>query len=63
MKLPQNVWPVSGESREMAIFADRYEMTISLVVFEKQSWRGAECDDEPEEDVLDRFLSGGQAAR
>lgn len=62
VRLPQNVWPVSGESREMAIFADRYEMTISLLVFEKQSWRGAEWEDEPEQDVFDRFLSSGQAA-
>jgi hypothetical protein len=63
VKLPQNVWPVSGESREMVIFADRYEMTISLVVFEKQSWRGADWQDEPEEDVFDRFLSSGQGTR
>lgn len=46
----------------MAIFADRYEMTISLLVFEKQSWRGAEWAEEPEQDVFDRFLSSGQAA-
>ena len=63
VRLPQSVWPVSGESREMAIFADRYEMTISLLVFEKQSWRGAEWEDEAEEDVYDRFLSSGQGIR
>lgn len=63
VRLPPNVWPVSGESREMAIFADRYEMTISLLVFEKQSGRGADWQDEAEEDVFDRFLSSGQAAQ
>lgn len=58
--LPPNVWPVKGEAREMAIFADRYEMTISLLIFEKPSFGGCEWEDAPEDDTYDRFISGTQ---
>ena len=61
--LPANVWPVKGEAREMAIFADRYEMTISLIIFESARSSGCEWEEEPEEDTYDRFVSGGQDAR
>ncbi|WOF41720.1 ImmA/IrrE family metallo-endopeptidase [Sphingopyxis indica] len=38
IELPRNVWSPRSEAREMAIFADRYEMTISLVVFGEEVW-------------------------
>ena len=61
--LPPTVWPARGEVREMAIFADRYEMTISLLIFERRARSGCDWDEEYEEDTFDRFLSDGQAAR
>jgi len=61
--LPADVWPIGGEVREMAIFADRYEMTISLLVFQKQAFGGCDWEEEPVEDTFDRFFSNGQDAR
>lgn len=56
--LAPNVWPVAAEAREMSIFADRYEMTISLLVFGETDWRarGCDIDEEPEEDTYERIL-------
>lgn len=50
------IWNLASEGREMAIFADRYEMTISLLVFEPAAlaWSNDD-DDETEEDVVDRI--------
>lgn len=56
VSLAPNVWPVASETREMAIFADRYEMTISLLVFDKADSRGADWNSEAEEDTYDRFM-------
>lgn len=36
--LPRRTWSERSEAREMAIFADRYEMTISLIVFGEEEW-------------------------
>ena len=56
IELPANTWPVASEVREMAIFADRYEMTISLLVFGEGDLRGNELEaDETDEDTYDRF--------
>lgn len=63
IEFESSVWGVPGSAREMAMFSDRHEMTISLLIFEKQQVLGAECDDEPVEDVVDRFLTGGGFAR
>jgi hypothetical protein len=41
--------------REMAIFADHYEMTISLLVFDPSAPLPFEWDAEPEEDVFARM--------
>lgn len=49
------VWRVASEAREMAIFADRYEMTISLLVFGEDESRFTTVEEEPEEDLYDRF--------
>ncbi|WP_277949496.1 hypothetical protein [Aurantiacibacter aquimixticola] len=40
----------------MTIFADRYEMTMSLLVIEDDQW-GYDCEDEPVEDTFDRFMA------
>jgi len=53
-KLLAGIWnhmPV----REIAIFADRYEMTISLLIFDHDRTRGDGWHDEEVEDTLDRF--------
>ena len=56
ISLAPNVWPVASDVREMAIFADRYEMTISLLVFAEAARQPREWDEEePEEDSYDRF--------
>lgn len=36
---PPGVWHPRSEVREMAIFADNYEMTISLLIFGDEDWR------------------------
>jgi hypothetical protein len=41
--------------REIAIFADHYEMTISLLIFDHDRMRGDGWNDEPVEDAVDRF--------
>jgi hypothetical protein len=38
--LPEGVWRDGGEARELSIFADRYEMTISLVMFGEEPANG-----------------------
>ena len=56
VSLAPNVWPVGSDVREMAIFADRYEMTISLLVFGEADGQPREWDEEePEEDTYERF--------
>lgn len=51
------VWPIRAEAREMAILADNYEMTISLLVFDDPPAFASEWSEEQEEDedVFDRF--------
>ncbi|CAM3305956.1 MULTISPECIES: ImmA/IrrE family metallo-endopeptidase [Sphingomonadaceae] len=54
--LDRSVWGGVSDVREMAIFADRYEMTISLLVFDdaedsRTSWE----QESDEEDAFDRF--------
>ena len=53
--LDQTVWGRPSDVREMAIHADRYEMTISLLVFEEPERLDFHPDPEVE-DTLDRFL-------
>jgi len=54
IELPPGVWSKTSHSREMAIFADSYEMTISLIEFDdfRRSWDDGE---DPIEDAFDRF--------
>lgn len=52
--LAAGVWN-SMAAREMAIFADQYEMTISLLVFDHDRTRGDGWQNEEEEDAFDRF--------
>ncbi|MBB4642952.1 ImmA/IrrE family metallo-endopeptidase [Rhizorhapis suberifaciens] len=55
--LDRSVWGGGSDVREMAIFADRYEMTISLLVFDGEAYGYApwDLDGEAEEDTFDRF--------
>jgi Zn-dependent peptidase ImmA (M78 family) len=58
--LPAGVWgqePV----REMTIFADRYDLTISLLLFPKEAMPRAEIDEEPVSDTLDLIERRGRA--
>lgn len=52
--LAPGVWH-SGAVREIAIFADQYEMTISLLIFDHDRMRGDGWKDEAVEDAFDRF--------
>jgi len=52
--LPPGVWGRSPV-REIAIFADRYEMTFSLLIFEHDATRGHGWAAEDVEDAHDRF--------
>jgi hypothetical protein len=54
LELDRSVWGASTDVREMTIFADRYEMTISLLIFEDAD---GGYNDWPEEveDTFDRF--------
>lgn len=54
--LPPGVWH-SMAVREIAIFADRYEMTISLLIFDHDRTASDGWQDEQVEDALDRFES------
>lgn len=54
VNLPSGVWG-TRPTREVAIFADRYEMTISLLVFEAPDFIPMEFMDEEVEDSFDRF--------
>ncbi len=58
VNLPAGVW-ADRAVREVAIFADKYEMTISLLVFEKRDFSPSGWDADDEGDVLDRFRSRG----
>lgn len=53
--LAPGVWSPDRSVREMAIFADRYEMTISLLVFEDTGAMPSGWEDEEVEDTFDRF--------
>jgi hypothetical protein len=52
--LPPGIW-CRRPTREVAIFADHYEMTISLLVFEELGELPDGWDDEETEDAFDRF--------
>ena len=52
--LPAGIWH-NGPCREIAIFADHYEMTISLLVFEELGILPDGWEDEEVEDAFDRF--------
>ena len=54
LDLPSGVW-WSRPVREVAIFADSYEMTISLLIFEDQDVLPEGWEDEIVEDTFDRF--------
>lgn len=54
--LDRSVWGSTTDVREMAIFADRYEMTISLLVFDEDEAVSVPSDGEiEEEDTFDKF--------
>jgi hypothetical protein len=53
--LPSGVW-ANRPVREVAIFADKYEMTISLLVFEDLGVMPLEWIEEEVEDTFDRFV-------
>lgn len=55
--LPAGVW-FREEVREMTIFAEQYEFAITLLLLPDERRYGA-VDEEPEEDVFDRFTSFG----
>jgi hypothetical protein len=57
VELPSGVW-ANRPVREVAIFADRYEMTISLLVFDDADAMPEGWEDEPVEDTFDRFAVG-----
>jgi len=52
--LAAGIWS-DGPVREIAIFADHYEMTISLLIFDHDRMRGDGWRDEVVEDSFDRF--------
>lgn len=54
VNLQPGVWGARS-TRELAIFADRYEMTISLLIFEPSDFVPMEFRDEEVEDSFDRF--------
>lgn len=53
--LPDGVW--GRAVREVTIFADKYEMTVSLLVFEERGFFRSGWEAEDEGDVLDQFRS------
>lgn len=53
--LPPGVW-ANRPVREVAIFADKYEMTISLLVFEDLGVMPVDWIEEEVEDAFDRFI-------
>ena len=53
--LPTGVW-ANRPVREVTIFADRYEMTISLLMFEGLSFMPMDWIEEEVEDTFDRFM-------
>lgn len=55
VSLPARVWHAYRGAREMTIFADRYEMTISLLVFDELSYLPPEFQDANIKDSFDRF--------
>lgn len=52
--LPSGVW-ANRPAREVAIFADKYEMTISLTVFEDLGFMPLDWIEEEVEDTFERF--------
>lgn len=58
VNLPAGVW-WNRPTREVAIFADHYEMTISLLVFEELGVLPEGWEDEEVEDAFDRFSRAG----
>ncbi|WP_444857275.1 ImmA/IrrE family metallo-endopeptidase [Sphingosinicella sp.] len=50
----------SRPTHEVAIFADHYEMTISLLVFEDFGMMPEGWEDEPTEDAFDRFTAASR---
>lgn len=54
IRLDRTVWGALFDTREMAIVADRYEMTVSLLVFDEVDG-GDDEDGPPEEDTVDFF--------
>ncbi len=54
--LPPGVWSADRSVRELTISADRYEMTISLLVFEGDDAMRGEWMDEEVEDTYDRLV-------
>lgn len=55
VELPAGVWSANRAVRETAIFADKYEMTISLLVFDELDYIPLDWLEEETEDTLDRF--------
>lgn len=55
VELPAGVWSANRAVRETAIFADKYEMTISLLVFDELDYIPLDWLEEEDEDTFDRF--------
>jgi hypothetical protein len=55
LSLPRGVWTDQCEVQELAIFADRHEMTISIILFGEQSSYSISDDAEDGADVYTRF--------
>jgi|TARA_R110000850_G_scaffold14619_6_gene46443 hypothetical protein len=55
VQLAPNIWPVQSDVREMAILADNYEMTISLLVFDDAPPNNFGFEEDVDDDVYDRF--------
>ncbi len=55
--LDRQIWGATTDVREMAIFADRYEMTISLLIFDDADggYDDREIEEEDAFDQLDRL--------
>jgi hypothetical protein len=50
--LPAGVWWANRGAREMTIASDKYEMTISLLIFEERQWLSRDSYDEETEHLF-----------
>jgi hypothetical protein len=60
MQIGPGVWSPQHPVREMAIFADQYEMAISLLVFDPSGQLPSEWRDDEEDDLVERMARTGE---